>query len=183
MRVISGCAKGTKLETLDGLNTRPTLDRVKEPLFSIIQGYIYDAEVLDLFSGSGALAIESVSRGAKNAVACDNSKNAIQIIKKNIQKTHMTEKINVVNKDYKKALEELSYRKFDIIFLDPPYKTGYGINAVKIIIENDMLKEDGIIVFETDRENEYIKELDEFVKVIDLRIYGRVKLVFLNRKE
>ena len=82
MRIISGIAKGTKLETLEGENTRPTLDRVKEALFNIIQGYIYDSEVLDLFSGSGALAIESISRGAKKAIVCDNSPKAMQIIKK-----------------------------------------------------------------------------------------------------
>ena len=184
MRIISGDAKGTKLETLEGENTRPTLDRVKEALFSIIQNYIYQAEVLDLFSGSGALAIESISRGAKNAISCDNNRKAVQIIKRNIQKTHYENKIEVINKDYKKVLEEIKEKQFDIIFLDPPYKSNYGINAAKIILENNMVKEDGIIVFETDEaEEEFIKNTNEIAKVIDLRKYGRVKLVFLGRKE
>ncbi len=183
MRIISGKARGTKLETLEGEDTRPTLDRVKEALFSIIQGYIYEADVLDLFSGSGALAIESISRGAKYAVACDSSRKAMQIINKNIQKTHFEQSIETLNKDYKKALEDVKSRKFDIIFLDPPYKTDYGKEAIKIIIQNDNLKQDGIIVFETDREKEYIESIQEFAEIKDLRKYGRVTLVFLSRKE
>ena len=142
MRIISGIARGTKLETLEGKDTRPTLDRVKEPLFSIIQGYIYNAEVLDLFSGSGALALESISRGAKKAVSCDKSRKAIEIIRRNTQKTHFETSVDILNKDYKRALEELKNKKFDIIFLDPPYETDFGIEAIKIIMQNDMLKEE-----------------------------------------
>lgn len=183
MRIISGIARGTRLETLEGEDTRPTLDRVKEALFSIIQNYIYDAEVLDLFSGSGALAIESISRGAKRAISCDNSKKAIQIIKRNIEKTHFEAKIDIINKDYRKTLENIKQQKFDIIFLDPPYKTDYGINAIKIILENENLKKDGIIVFETDRDEQYINTIYEFAEIIDIRKYGRVKLIFVGRKE
>ena len=184
MRIISGIARGTKLETLEGENTRPTLDRVKESLFSIIQSYIYDSRVLDLFSGSGALALESISRGAKEATICDNSRKAIEIIKQNIKKTHFEDKVKIINKDYKKCLQELRNNKFDIIFLDPPYKTEFGIEATRIISENDLLEEDGIIVFETDqKEEEYIEELEQYASVKDLRKYGRVTLVFLNRKE
>lgn len=142
MRIISGIARGTKLETLEGKDTRPTLDRVKEPLFSIIQAYIYDAEVLDLFSGSGALALESISRGAKKAISCDKSRKAIEIIKKNIQKTHFEASVDILNKDYKKSLDELKNKKFDIIFLDPPYETDFGVEAIKIIMQNNMLKEE-----------------------------------------
>ena len=95
MRVISGTARGTNLETLEGNNTRPTLDRVKEALFNIIQCNIVDANVLDLFSGSGALGIEALSRGAKACIMCDKSYEAIQIINKNIRKTHLEEKAKV----------------------------------------------------------------------------------------
>lgn len=174
---------GTKLDTLSGEDTRPTLDRVKEALFNIIQSYIYDAKVLDLFSGSGALAIESISRGAKYAISCDNSKKAIQIIKTNIQKCHFTEEIEVINKDYKKVLEDIKDKKFDIIFLDPPYKTDFGIYAIEIIMKNNMLEEEGIVVFETDRESEYIDSIKEYANVLNVRKYGRVKLVFVGRKE
>lgn len=181
MRIISGTARGTKLKTLDGQDTRPTLDRVKESLFSIIQNEIYEANVLDLFSGSGALAIESVSRGASFAYSCDNSRKAIEIIKQNVKKTNLEDKIEIINKDYKKALEELKNKKFDIIFLDPPYKTNFGEKAIEIIIQNNMLSNHGIIVFETDKpKEEYIEELEKYAEVINLRKYGRVTLVFLK---
>lgn len=184
MRVISGIARGTKLETLEGQDTRPTLDRVKEALFNIIQNDIYEAKVLDLFSGSGALAIESISRGAKLAYLCDNSRKAIEIIRKNVKKTHFENKIKIINKDYKKCLEEIENVKFDIIFLDPPYKTEFVYKAIKIIIEKKLLEETGIIIFETDKEEkEYVDKLKEYISIIDLRKYGRVTLVFLSRKE
>ena len=180
MRIISGIARGTKLETLEGLDTRPTLDRVKEALFSIIQNEIYEANVLDLFSGSGALALESLSRGAKSAVSCDNSRKAIEIIKQNAKKTHFEDKLKIINNDYKKCLEMLKNEKFDIIFLDAPYKTDFGIDATKIIIENEMLSNEGLIIFETDRkEEEYLEELQKYADIKKIKKYGRVTLVFL----
>ena len=183
MRIISGNARGTKLETLEGQDTRPTLDRVKEALFSIIQNYIYEAKVLDLFSGSGALALESLSRGASSAICCDSSKKAIEIIKQNTKKTHLEDKTKIINKDYKQCLNELENIKFDIIFLDPPYKENYWISAIKIIMEKNLLTNDGIIVFETDREESELNEIENYASIKDLRRYGRVKLLFLNRKE
>ncbi len=139
--------------------------------------------MLDLFAGSGALALESLSRGSRKAVLCDSSRKAVQIIKTNIKKTHFEAETEVMNKDYKRTLEELKNKKFDIIFLDPPYKTNFGAEAINFIIENDMLEKEGIIVFETDREDEYINNANASAKVIDIRKYGRVKLVFLSRKE
>ena len=122
MRVISGTAKGTILHTLEGNNTRPTLDRVKEALFNMIQMNLIDAEVLDLFSGSGALAIEALSRGAKKAVLCDKSKEAIKVINDNLEKTHLKEKAIIIRDDYQKVLNFLKDKyQFDFIFLDPPY--------------------------------------------------------------
>lgn len=135
-----------------------------------------------MFSGSGALALESISRGAKSATLCDISRKAIQIIKANIQKTHLEKQVEIINSDYKKCLEKIKTKKYDIIFLDPPYKTKMGIEAINIITQNNMLKQDGIIVFETDQ-NEYVSEAEKLAKVIDIRKYGRVTLVFLGRKE
>ena len=184
MRIISGKAKGTKLETLEGLDTRPTLDRVKEALFSIIQNEIWDAKVLDLFSGSGALALESLSRGAKKAYLCDNSTKAIQIIKQNIIKTHFEKETCLFNMDYKKCLEELKNEKFDIVFLDPPYRTNYGIEAIQFITKNDMLTNDGIIIFETDKkEKEYLHEIEMYTNIIGLRKYGRATLAILSLRK
>ena len=131
MRIISGISRGTKLFTLEGENTRPTLDRVKEPLFSIIQTHIKDAVVLDLFAGSGALGLEALSRGSKRAVLCDKSYEAVNIIKKNIEKTHMEEKAEVLCMDYKKCISTAK-DKFDIIFIDPPYKLDIAIKSVEI---------------------------------------------------
>lgn len=184
MRIISGEARGTRLETLEGLDTRPTLDRVKEALFSIIQNEIYDSVILDLFSGSGALALESISRGAKLSYINDSSRKAIQIIKSNVKKTHFEDKVKVINKDYKKCLEELKNIKFDIIFLDPPYKTNFGAQSIKIIAEKDLLSKEGLIIFETDKQEEdYREELEKYVKIKDKRKYGRVTLLLLCRKE
>ena len=150
MRVISGTARGTNLETLEGNNTRPTLDRVKEALFNIIQCNIVDANVLDLFSGSGALGIEALSRGAKACIMCDKSYEAIQIINKNIRKTHLEEKAKVIKNDYKKTLELLQGQKFEVIFIDPPYALDIAVSSIKYIIEFNLLADDGIIILETD---------------------------------
>ena len=100
MRIISGKARGTKLYTLNGIETRPTLDRVKESLFNIIQNEVLDSVFLDLFAGSGAIGLEAASRGAKKVYMCDSSKNAIQIIKRNIEKTHLEDKIELLNTNY-----------------------------------------------------------------------------------
>lgn len=185
MRIISGNARGTKLATLSGESTRPTLDRVKEPLFSIIQNKILDSTVLDLFSGSGALGLESLSRGAKTVVLCDNNIEAIKIINQNIEKTRMKDNAIIINNDYIKCLEMLKNKqmKFNLIFLDPPYKTNFAVDALKRILDLDLLSEDGIIIIETDeeeREKQQLEKLD--INIDNIRKYGRVKLMFLSRK-
>ena len=152
MRVISGTAKGTKLYTLEGNLTRPTLDRVKESIFNIIQNDIRDSSFLDLFSGSGAISIEAASRGATKVIACDKSKEAVQIIKRNIEKTHLEEKIEVYNLDYKECLKKIKNNKFDFIYLDPPYKTNYAIEALRQLINMDLISNETIIILETDEE-------------------------------
>ena len=188
MRIISGTMRGTKLYTLEGINTRPTLDRVKEALFSKINNELQDAVILDLFSGSGALALESLSRGAKKAYLCDSSRDAIKIIIQNIEKTRTQEKTILLKCDYKKALNNLidDKIKLDIVFLDPPYKTNYAEEAAKIIIENKLIKENGLIILETDNKEKVIENLDtNLLKIEDIKKYGRVYLLFLssNTKE
>lgn len=181
MRVISGKSRGSKLFSLEGENTRPTLDRVKESLFNIIKDKIPDNIVLDLFSGSGALGIEALSRGANKVVFSDNSLDAINIIIKNLKKTKLEENAEVINEDFKRVLYKLKDKKFDLIFLDPPYKTEYAIEALKIIVEENILKVDGIIVLETDRKEEILEKIEKIkINILDIRKYGRVILIFLS---
>ena len=185
MRIIAGRMKGTKLFTLDGLNTRPTLDRVKEPLFSIINFKLEDSVVLDLFSGSGALGLESISRGAKTAYLCDNSYNAVRIINQNVEKTKAQNQVVVLSKSFEKVLEECSFKniKFDIVFLDPPYKTDYAEKATEIIVDKNLLNDNGIIIIETDTREKVIEKLQNIdITMYDERKYGRVSLLFLRKE-
>ena len=182
MRIIGGTARGTKLYTLNGENTRPTLDRVKESLFNIIQNEIIDANVLDLFSGSGAIGLEAVSRGARKSILCDKEKQAIEIIRKNVQKTHMEQKVEIYNLDFKKILKEKIKEKQDIIFLDPPYKTDYIAQALELIYEEQLIDAQSIIIIETDEEERIIKNIDnEKFERYDKRKYGRAYLIFLRK--
>jgi 16S rRNA (guanine(966)-N(2))-methyltransferase RsmD len=183
MRVISGTAKGTKLNSIEELSTRPTLDRVKESLFNIINSRIDDSVVLDLFAGSGAIGIEFLSRGCRKAYFCDTSNKAVKMIFQNLEKTRLESNAEVLNMDYKKCLQDLSNRKitFDVIFIDPPYKDDIAVDAVQKILSLNLLNKDGIIIIETDekdREIENLKNLD--IKVYDIRKYGRANLIFLN---
>ena len=183
MRVISGTARGTKLKTLDEVTTRPTLDRVKESIFNIINNYIKDSVVLDLFSGSGALAIEALSRKAKKAIVCENNKLAVNIIQDNLKKTKLLDKCEIIYDDYINCLEKMKNQNniFDIIFLDPPYGKGMGIKAIEKISEFKLLSKDGLIILETDKE-EIIPEEIGIYNIYDERIYGKVKINFFRCK-
>ena len=153
MRVISGKYKGKKLIGFDIDGTRPTMDRVKESLFGIIQNKLKNSIVLDLFAGSGSLGIEALSNGASEVYFIDNNIELINVIKKNT--IGMNEKIHVIKSDYNSALELLknSNIKFDIIFLDPPYKLNLINDCLNKIIEYNLLNKDGIIVCEYENEN------------------------------
>lgn len=182
MRIIAGKAKGTKLYTLEGENTRPTLDRVKESLFNIIQNEIQDSIFLDLFSGSGAIGLEAVSRGARKAILCDKSKEACMIIRKNIEKTHALENAELYQADFKEVLNNKIHEKLDIIFLDPPYKTDFAIDAIQIVLKEDLLNQNAMIVIETDDSNKILKSLESIdCEIKDVRKYGRAYLIFLKR--
>ena len=186
MRVISGTARVTKLNSIDSMETRPTLDRVKESLFNIIQNKIEDSVVLDLFAGSGAIGIEFISRGAKKAYFCEKSNSAAQMINQNLKKTRFEDKSEIFKVDYRKCLSELSKRnvKWDVIFIDPPYKEDLAVDDIKKIISLDLLAKNGLIIIETDEKERDLKELEILqVEVNDLRKYGRACLIFLNRKE
>ncbi len=145
MRVITGSARGMSLRTLEGETTRPTSEKVKEAVFSAIQFEIEGARVLDLFAGSGQLGIESLSRGAKSAVFVDSDKNAVKIIQANIEKTGFGDKSEVFAKDYS-AFLNMNVRKFDIVFLDPPYAAGFMEKALDRV--SDFVDDKGIVICE-----------------------------------
>ena len=170
--------------TLEGYETtRPTLDRVKEALFSKINMELQEAVVLDLFSGCGALGLEAISRGAEKAYLIDSSVKAIKIINQNVEKTKFENYAVVLHDDYLKALEKISDVQFDFVFLDPPYKTDFAVKATEIIIKKGLLKNTGKIIIETDIEENIIQELEKIdLDIFDVKKYGRVTLIFTRRK-
>ena len=179
MKVISGTLKGRKIDgyNLDG--TRHTMDRVKESLFAMIQNYIDESICLDLFSGSGNLGIEAISEGANFVYFNDNNKKAVEVIKSNIKNFNIIEKSKVLNMNYKKVLNELNGQKIDIIFLDPPYKTNYIEESIKIINSNNLLSNTGIIVCESSDLNKIIYT-DDF-QILKEKKYGDKWVVILGK--
>ena len=179
MKVISGTLKGRKIDgyNLDG--TRPTMDRVKESLFAMIQNYIDESIFLDLFYGSGNLGIEAISEGATFVYFNDNNKKAVEVIKQNVKKFNILEKTEILNMSHKKALNELTGKKIDIIFLDPPYKTNYIEESIKLIDSNNLLSDNGIIVCESSDLNKIIYT-DNF-QVLKEKKYGDKWVVILEK--
>ena len=149
----------------------------------IIQNDIEDTTVLDLFAGSGAIGIEFLSRRAKQVYFCDKSSKAVAMIEKNLEKTKLKEKAIVYNKDYIDCINTVKNIKFDIIFLDPPYKEEFALDAIEKISNLQLLKDDGIIIIETDEPERDINRINNMninYKIYDLRKYGRVSLIFLK---
>ena len=150
MRIITGTAKGTRINTLEGEETRPTAERVKEAVFSVIQFDLQDRSVLDLFGGSGQLSLEALSRGARNAVIVDSSRTCTEIIKANAIKTKLMEKCRIVSSDWKAYLKGAAGKEsFGLVFLDPPYKAGFLDEVLKRLYADEVLSEDAIIICES----------------------------------
>ncbi|MBR5020104.1 MAG: 16S rRNA (guanine(966)-N(2))-methyltransferase RsmD [Oscillospiraceae bacterium] len=179
MRVITGKARGVQLKTPEGMLTRPTADRVKEALFSIINFDLPGAAVLDLFGGTGQLGIEALSRGANSAVFVDQREDACKIIRENLRRTKLESQGRVVRSDYLDYLRR-SREKFDIILLDPPYAEVFLENALKCITEIDILKTDGIIVAERPVEKELPFEFEGFTRSKDYK-YGKTLLTIYRK--
>jgi len=180
MRVITGKARGVVLKTPDGMKTRPTTDRVKEALFSIIQFDLQGASVLDLFGGTGQLGIEALSRGAKSAVFLDSQEAACSLIRENLRRTKLSEQATVIRGDYLEYLARCR-EKFDIVLLDPPYAEVYLENALKKLTEIDILQSGGIIVAERPAEKDLSCFFDGFTRSKDYK-YGKT-LLTLYRKD
>lgn len=178
MKVISGKYKGLTIKGFDIDGTRPTMDRVKESVFAMIQNYLDDSTVLDLFAGSGNLGIESLSNGAKCAYFIDNNKTAIDVIGENIKKIKIKEEVHIIKNDYNKALNTLNI-KFDIIFLDPPYKDKIINEILDKIYNLNLLNENGLIVIEYE-----FDDIDNnHFKLIKQKRYGTKKImIYKNEK-
>lgn len=182
MKVISGFLKGRMILGHDIEGTRPTMDRVKESLFAMIQNYILDAVVLDLFSGSGNLGIESISNGCKYAYLIDKNKKCTDIIKKNIHAMQIEDYVSIMNCDYKKALDSFRERKikFDIVFLDPPYKNKDIPGIIEYLLKYDLLSKEAILVCEVS-DLEIIKEFEQ-LEIIKNKRYGDKYIIIYKHK-
>lgn len=179
MRVVAGTARGTVLKTPDGMLTRPTADRVKEAVFSILHFDVQDAVVLDLFGGTGQLGIEALSRGAKRAVFVDHQQKACELIKENLRRTKFTRQGNVIRGDYLEYLRRTK-EKFDIIILDPPYAENFLENALNCIAEIDILQDNGIIVTERPLEKTLNIQMPGFTCSRDYK-YGKTLITLFQR--
>ncbi len=153
MRIISGKARGIKLDSPNGLNTRPTTDRVKENIFNIIQFEVVDADVLDLFAGTGALGIEALSRGAKSLVSVDSNSECGHIIKANLKRAKLDVHAIVLNKNVESFFSLSKDKKFDIVFADPPYGKGLCDYVLSALIEGNHLSENAVIVLEHSKDD------------------------------
>ena len=179
MRVITGKARGVVLKTPDGMATRPTTDRVKEALFSIIQFEIPAARILDLFGGTGQLGIEALSRDAKGAVFVDEREDACRLIRENLKRTKLESNARVIRSDYMSFLKNCR-EQFDIIFLDPPYAEVFLENALKMITEIDILQSGGIIVAERPVGKELPWEFPGYSRSKDYK-YGKTLLTIYRK--
>jgi 16S rRNA (guanine966-N2)-methyltransferase len=178
VRVISGSARGKKLLPVPGMATRPTTDRVKESVFNILQFKVYQARVLDLFAGTGQMGIEALSRGASRCVFVDQATAAIRVIEKNVQAAQVGDRAKIMQTDYASFLSGCG-EKFDILFLDPPYGGKVLNHALKIVEKFDILDSDGIIICESNVEDEII--VPESFSVQKTYRYGTIQLMKLDR--
>ena len=179
MRVIAGKYRGKKLKEFSLSSTKPTLDRVKESLFSSIQFDLLGANVLDLFAGTGALGIESLSRGAGSVEFVDCSSDAIKIINDNLKDMDGT--FRVTKSDYLTYLNTALQqgKKYDIVLLDPPYNTEFGVKAIQFIVDNNMLSDTGIIMYEKLYTTDFNISFDGYN--VKQKKYGTVSVVKISR--
>ena len=183
MRVIAGKYRSIKLNAVEGMNTRPTTDKIKENLFNMIDSY--DCKVLDLFGGTGGLGIEALSRDAKHATFIDGSNNAIKVIKSNIEKCRIdATDYSLYRNDFKRALKIFGKKeeKFDIIFLDPPYDKGLIDEALQCILDNNLCNDKALVICEKSNTEE-ITVTDEKLEVIKEKKYGITDIVIFEYME
>lgn len=182
MRVIAGSAKGRKIETLSGLDTRPTLDRVKEALFGSIQFDLPGSNVLDLFAGSGGLGLEAASRGAKLVVLNDYSAAAAAIIRKNAAALQLNSIISIMQLDYREAIHRLSSSdmRFDFVFLDAPYDSGFAVDAAQRLFSAGLIRPNGRIFIEH-AAGEQQKDVSGVMRTHRVRKFGKCAVTEMER--
>lgn len=184
MRITSGTLKNRKIKSREGRETRPTLERVKEAIYSIIGDKIIDAKFLDLYSGTGNMALEALSRGAKKAIMIEEDKEALRIIIENINNLNLENKCRAYKNDVFRALDILGRKneKFDVIFLDPPYKENITYKTIEKIFYSNILEEDGIIISEHSIYEKVDNKIEKFVKY-DERDYNKKIISFFKKSE
>lgn len=182
MRIVAGKLKGLKLITFDEENIRPTLDKVREAIFSKIQFDIKGSKFLDLFGGTGAVSLEAVSRGAELVCTVDNDNRSLKVIRENFVKAKVVP--NLLSMNYIDAITKLGQlgKKFDFIFLDPPFKTNFGPIAILEIIKQDLLSEKGMIIYEHLKEDSEF-DMAEGYEIFDNKNYGTVQVTYIKRSE
>ena len=182
MRVIAGSARSLKLKTLEGLDTRPTTDRIKETLFNIIGPTIYDSIFLDLFSGSGGIGIEALSRGAKEAVFVENNPKAMRCIKDNLRFTRLESRAATMTADVMNALYRSRAKRYLIsFFMDPPYDRGLEKKVLEYLSGSDLVYDDTTIIVEASKETDFSYVEDLGFSIIREKIYKTNKHMFIER--
>ena len=182
MRVIAGTAKRLQLKTVEGMDTRPTTDRIKETLFNMISEYLADSYFLDLFSGSGAIGIEALSRGAAHESFVEQSKKAMECIKENLAYTKLADRAELYETDVINALSRMEGRNtFDYVFMDPPYNQLLEKKVLEYLGSSNLLSEDALIIVEASIETNfsYVSELG--FSIIKEKIYKTNKHIFLEK--
>lgn len=184
MRVIAGSARSVPLITPKGLETRPTSDQIKETLFNMLQGYVEGSSFLDLFAGSGQIGVEALSRGADFAAFVEKSDEAVKCIKANVDKTKFTDKALILKMEVLSGIRalELEKKKFDIVFVDPPYNQGLEQGILNSLMTSRILDEDVIIIVEANKNTDfyYIDELG--LKIVKDKLYKNNRHLFLRKK-
>ena len=183
MRVISGSARRTNLKTVPAESTRPTTDRIKETLFNMIQGELYDCLFLDLFSGSGAIGIEALSRGARRCYFVEQAKEAVACIRQNLDATHLGQKAVVMDCDVLAAIGRLKGKEkpFDFIFMDPPYNHEFENRVLEYLSHSPMVTEVTLIIIEASKETDFYWLSDAGFHMIKEKVYKTNKHIFAGK--
>ena len=180
MRIIAGEMRGRQLKTVEGMQTRPTSDKVKGAIFNVLGDKVLEARVLDLFAGTGNLALEALSRGSHDAVLVEKSRDAHHVIRKNIEQMGVSHKTRLLLLDAFKYINSHPEEIFDLIFLDPPYREGLALKVISTLKEHSCLAPDGVIVVETAKD----EDLDGDIYPFEIRKtgeYGDTRVWYLQR--